>query len=208
MSRADRRIAARARVDWPVTLATFDGRTVDGRVVDASTSGVRVRLAEPDALAVGSAVTVTMIPVAAGDPLQAVARVVRCSAEDVALQFVGLPPIHAERVRGLVSIGDVRRRAPRASADLPASLELNSTGRHAARVLDLTPFSARVGVDAAVAPGTRVVLQLPLPSGGRPLRVPGVVWEGGPRGAIVLFVNLRPEVFRQVGALAASLLKP
>lgn len=200
----DRRSARRARVIWPVTLETLDGRFAAGEVVDASPSGMRVRGA-PD-LPVGSAVTARVtLPEPAGT-LEVMARVARRAPEGVALDFVGLPTAEARRVQRLLAPWEARRRSPRVPLQLGVSVEGGSIGTRRGATQDLSTFGARVAIDRPLAPGEDVTLELAPADGGAPLRLPAVVWDADARGTVLLFVNLPEADFRRLDSYLSSLL--
>jgi hypothetical protein len=191
----DRRSAARGRVNWPVTLETFEGRVIHGEVVDASTSGVRV-LADEE-LAVGTGVTLTVILPRGADRLEVVARVARPAPDGIALDFVGLPQTEARRVRNVMASWEPRRRAPRVDARLPIEL-VRARGRAvAAHLVDLSAFGAKVGAEEALRAGERLGFRLAAVDGGG-LSLDAIVWDLTPRGTILLFVNLREPDFRRL----------
>jgi hypothetical protein len=201
----DRRGAPRARADWPVRLETFERGIIEGRVLDISTSGVRVRA--PADLPVGAAVTLRITLPRGAERLEVVARVARRDPDGLALDFIGMPETEARRVEPLVAGWDARRRAPRASRPLPITIRMPRGGSGEGKTLDLSPFGARVETDLALHPGDTARLEL-LPDGGdEPLRLPAVVWSTTDRGPIFVFVNLRSGEFDRLNRLVRRLLE-
>ena len=201
----DRRAAARGRVNWPVTLETFDGRIIHGEVVDASASGVRVQ-ADVD-LAVGTGVTANVMLPRGADRLEVVARVVRTADDGIALDFVGLPQAEARRVRTLMASWEARRRSPRVPARVPIQLVRGRGRAVAAHLVDLSAFGAKVGADEALRAGERLGFQLAAVDGGGGLSLDAIVWDVTPRGTVLLFVNLREPDFRRLAAYLTELLR-
>lgn len=204
MTGRDRRRAERARAEWPVAIEAFDGRVIPGEVVDVSTSGMRVR-AQAE-LPVGAAVTLRVALPQGADRLEVVARVARRSAEELALDFIGLPETEARRVKPFVPAWEVRRRAPRAHARVPMTLEKRTDGSAPGETVDLSAFSARVATELPLRPGDRVNLHLSPPAPGAPLELPAVVWDGDGTGAVLVFVNLSAADFARLGAYVSSLI--
>ncbi len=188
----DRRGAARARADWPVTLETFERGIIQGYVLDISTSGVRVRVGAD--LPVGAAVTLRITLPRGANRLEVVARVARREGDGLALDFIGLPETEARRVEPLVGGWDTRRRGPRATRPLPVSIRVGR-GEGQGKTLDLSAFGARIATDLALKPGDSAKLEFQPEADGDPLRLTAVVWSLDDRGAVFVFANLRSSDF-------------
>lgn len=188
----DRRGAARARADWPVTLETFERGIIQGYVLDISTSGARVRVGAD--LPVGAAVTLRITLPRGANRLEVVARVARHEGDGLALDFIGLPETEARRVEPLVGGWDTRRRGPRATRPLPVSIRVGR-GEGQGKTLDLSAFGARIATDLALKPGDSAKLEFQPEADGDPLRLTAVVWSLDDRGAVFVFANLRSSDF-------------
>jgi hypothetical protein len=191
----DRRRFPRARAAWPCIVESEDGRVVSGEVLDVSLSGMKVRTGSE--AAVGSPVTLRVtLPNGAGR-LEVAATVVRRDHEGIGVAFLKLSEFDAEPLAPYVSMGDLRRRAPRVPVNLPVRVEGGSEGTAWGHTVDLSASGSRVVVDKALVPGDVVVMELPGADGGSPLRLPAVVWEAYSGGAVVVFANLaQPEFTR------------
>ncbi|MBI2528989.1 MAG: PilZ domain-containing protein [Candidatus Rokubacteria bacterium] len=204
MTGRDRRRAARAGAAWPVSIETFDRRAIPGEVVDVSTSGMRVRA--QGELAVGAAVTLRVALPHGADRLEVVARVARRVADELALDFIGLPETEARRVKPFVPAWEARRRAPRVHARVPMTIGKGTDGSAAGATVDLSQFSARVATELPLQPGDRVTLQLSPPAPGAPLALTAVVWDGDSAGTVLVFVNLSVAEFARLGVYVSSLI--
>ena len=193
MKGRDRRGAARARADWPVTLETFERGIIQGYVLDISTSGVRVRVGAD--LPVGAAVTLRITLPRGANRLEVVARVARREGDGLALDFIGLPETEARRVEPLVGGWDTRRRGPRATRPLPVSIRVGRGEAGQGKTLDLSAFGARIATDLALKPGDSAKLEFQPEADGDPLRLTAVVWSLADRGAVFVFANLRSSDF-------------
>jgi hypothetical protein len=201
----DRRGAPRAKADWPVRLETFERGIVDGRVIDISTSGVRVRASAN--LLVGAAVTLRVTLPRGAERLEVVARVARRESDTLALDFIGLPETEARRVEPLVAGWEGRRRAPRASRPLPVTIRVPRGPVGHGKTLDLSPFGARVATDLALRPGDTARLEIETEGDDDLLRLPSVVWSIADRGPVFVFINLRPGEFDRLNRLVRRLLE-
>ena len=66
-----------------------------------------------------------------------------------------------------------------------------------ARTVELSTSGGRLTMDGSLAVGDVVVVELPGPEIGGTLRLPALIWEAYPGGAIVVFANLaRPEYLK------------
>ena len=193
MKGRDRRGAARARADWPVTLETFERGIIQGYVLDISTSGVRVRVGAD--LPVGAAVTLRITLPRGANRLEVVARVARREGDGLALDFIGLPETEARRVEPLVGGWDTRRRGPRATRPLPVSIRVGRGEAGQGKTLDLSAFGARIATDLPLKPGDSAKLEFQPEADGDPLRLTAVVWSLADRGAVFVFANLRSSDF-------------
>lgn len=206
MARWERRAAARARVSWPATVQPFAGAPFTAEVVDVSTSGMRIRGSGP--VVVGGAVTLSVGLPDQDGRLEVVARVMRQSADEIGVDFVGLPDTEARRVGSFVVPWEARRRAPRARVFQPAVLERNGLGTHPVTVVDLSVFGAQLASPRRLDPAERVCLRLDEADGQGQLRLPAIVWEGSPSRVVLMFLGV-PEVdFVRLGAYVQRSLPP
>lgn len=205
MTERDRRGAPRARVNWPVTVETVNGRVLLGEVVDMSASGARLTVRGD--LQAGSAVTLKVTLPRASERLEVVARVTRRLGDDVGVDFVGLPESDARRLRSLLAASwESRRRAPRVRADLPVVIEETFGAIVPATIEDLSAFGARVVSERPLRPGGLVSLMLSGVDDGGLLRVRAVVWPGEGPGTVLVFVNLAEPEFQRLGGYVGRLL--
>jgi hypothetical protein len=191
-------------VGWAAAIETFEGRVVAGEVVDVSTSGMRVRTAAE--LGVGAAVTARVALPKGAERLEVVARVTRRNAGEVALDFIGLPDTEARRVQLLLPSWEARRRSPRAHAPVPVTIDSPRDGSGPGRTLDLSAFAARVTTDVPLTAGDIVALALSPGTAAPDLKLRAVVWDVGPKGAVLVFVNLSRAEYRRLGEMVAGLL--
>jgi len=201
----DRRGAARARADWPVTLETFERGIIEGHVLDISTSGVRVRVGAD--LPVGAAVTLRITLPRGANRLEVVARVARREADGLALDFIGMPETEARRVEPLVGGWDTRRRGPRATRPLPVSIRVGRGEVGQGKTLDLSAFGARIATDLDLQPGDFAKLEFQPEGDGDPLRLSAVVWSLADRGAVFVFANLRSSDFARLSQYVGRLVE-
>jgi PilZ domain len=201
----DRRGAARARADWPVTLETFEGGIIQGHVLDISTSGVRVRVGAD--LRVGAAVTLRITLPRGANRLEVVARVARREGDGLALDFIGLPETEARRVEPLVAGWDTRRRGPRATRPLPVTIRVGRGEAGQGKALDLSAFGARIATDLDLQPGDSAKLEFQPDADGDPLRLSAVVWSLADRGAVFVFANLRSSDFVRLNQYVGRLVE-
>jgi DNA-binding response OmpR family regulator len=103
--RAERRQAARARVELPVTLREYRGASWDATCVELSATGMKVTT--PATLSTGVAVKASFTPPDDGAPLDVISLVLRLDADGAALSFVNLPAHEARR------LGEIVRRLAR-----------------------------------------------------------------------------------------------
>lgn len=205
MKGRDRRGAARARADWPVTLETFEGGMIQGHVLDISTSGVRVRVGAD--LPVGAAVTLRITLPRGANRLEVVARVARREGDGLALDFIGLPETEARRVEPLVAGWDTRRRSPRATRPLPVNIRVGRGETGQGKALDLSAFGARIATDLDLQPGDSAKLEFQPDADGDPLRLSAVVWSLADRGAVFVFANLRSSDFVRLNQYVGRLVE-
>ena len=205
MKGRDRRGAARARADWPVTLETFERGIIQGHVVDISTSGVRVRVGAD--LSVGAAVTLRITLPRGANRLEVVARVARRDGDALALDFIGLPETEARRVEPLVGGWDTRRRGPRATRPLPVSIRVERGESGQGKTLDLSAFGARIATDLDLQPGDTAKLEFQPEIDGDPLRLSAVVWSLADRGVVFVFANLRSSDFVRLNQYVGRLVE-
>lgn len=205
MKGRDRRGAARARADWPVTLETFERGIIEGHVLDISTSGVRVRVGAD--LPVGVAVTLRITLPRGANRLEVVARVARRAADGLALDFIGLPETEARRVEPLVGGWDARRRGPRATRPLPVSIRVGRGEVGQGKTLDLSAFGARIATDLDLQPGDSAKLEFQPDGDDDPMRLSAVVWSLADRGAVFVFANLRSADFARLSRYVGRLVE-
>jgi CheY-like chemotaxis protein len=98
--RVERRQSPRVRADFPVSLREYRGAAWEGRCVELSVTGMRVRTEGP--LAAGAAVKVGFTPADGGEPVDVISLVVRRDAADTVLSFVNLPAHEHRRLGELV----------------------------------------------------------------------------------------------------------
>jgi PilZ domain-containing protein len=205
MMDSDRRGAPRARVIWPATVESVNGRMLLGEVVDVSTSGARLTVRGD--LQVGSPVTLHVTVPRIGERLDVVARITRRLGDDLGLDFVGVPEGEARLLESILSGQDRRRRAPRASVNRPVIIE-ELFGRTSPVILqDLSAFGARVMGERPLTPGGLVSMLMTSMDDHGGIRLRAVVWDGGPTGSVLVFVNLPEADFRRLGAYVERLLE-
>jgi hypothetical protein len=189
----DRRRFPRARATWPAIVESADGRVVSAEVVDVSLSGMKVKT--DSEAAVGTPVTLRVTLPAEAGRIEVIAKVIRRDYDGLAVAFLKLTEMDAERVAPFVSPGDIRRRSPRVPVTLPIRIEGGSAGTAKGVTVDLSASGSRVITDKTLIPGDVVVLELPNSGGAAPLRLPAVVWEAYVGGAVLVFANLAQAEF-------------
>ncbi len=212
MAHEDRRSAQRARASWPVQLETAEGETVNGRVSDISTSGLRVQA--PIELAAGTHVTLRVTLPGPVDRMEVVAVggcVVRSDTGGIAVDIVsvggGLPERAMRRVRPRLDSWESRRRSPRVHLPVVVTLGHEGGARVPAETVDLSAFGARITTGLVLRAGERIDVLLPPDGDTEPLSVRAVVWEVDDRGAALVFVNVPASDFERLTRLVSALLE-
>jgi PilZ domain-containing protein len=190
-------------VPWPAVVRDADGTVVAGDVIDVSLSGMKLRVG--DELVVGSDVTIHLtLPRGAGE-IEVPAQVIRRDPEGIAVAFGGLPAAQADRFKPFLPTWDLRRRAERASVELPIQVDGHdfATKGH---TVDLSVVGGRVATEEALVPGSLVAVSLTPRDGSGLMRIRAVVWEVKARGAVLVFANLSTADFVRLRSYVDSLL--
>lgn len=190
-------------VPWPAVVREADGAVVAGEVIDVSLSGMKLRVG--DELVVGGDVTIHVtLPRGAGE-IEVAAHVIRRDPEGISVAFRGLPAAQADRFKPFLPTRDLRRRAERASVELPIQVEGHDFATRG-HTVDLSVVGGRVATEEALAPGSLVVVSLTPRDGSGPMRIRAVVWEVEARGAVLVFANLSTADFVRLRSYVDSLL--
>jgi len=192
-------------VSWPAIIESVNGRVLTGEAVDISSSGARL-IVRGD-LQVGSAVTLKVTLPQTAERLEVVARVTRRMADDVGVDFVGLPDSDARRLQTLLLASDGRRRAPRVRVDRPVIIEETFGATTPGRLEDLSQFGARVTSQRALKQGGLVSLLVEEMDAAGAMRLRAVVWDSQPTGTVLVFVNLAQAEFERLSAYVIRLLE-
>lgn len=212
MAREDRRSAQRARAGWPVQLKTPEGETVNGRVSDISTTGLRVQA--PIELAAGTRVTLRVTLPGPPDRVEVVemeGRVVRSDMGGLAVDIVsvgggGLPERAMRRVRPRLDTWEARRRSPRVQLPVVVTLGHEGGAQVPAETVDLSAFGARITTGLVLHAGERIDVLLPPDGDTAPLSLRAVVWEVDARGAALVFVNVPGPDFERLTRFVSAVL--
>jgi PilZ domain-containing protein len=192
-------------VPWPAVVRDADGAVVAGEVIDVSLSGMKLRAGNE--LVVGGDVTIHVtLPRGAGE-IEVPAHVIRRDSEGIAVAFGGLPAAQADRFKPFLPTWDLRRRAERASVELPIQVDGHdfATKGH---TVDLSVGGGRVATEEALVPGSLVAVSLTPRDGSGLMRIRAVVWEVEARGAVLVFANLSTADFVRLRSYIDSLLVP
>lgn len=188
---------------WRAVVRDAHGAVVTGEVIDVSLSGMKLRVG--DELAVGGDVTIHVtLPRGAGE-IEVPAHVIRRDPEGMAVAFAGLPAAQADRFKPFVPTWDLRRRAERASVELPIQVDGHDfvTKGH---TVDLSVVGGRVSTEEALVPGSLVAVSLTPRDGSGLMRIRAVVWDVEARGAVLVFANLSTADFVRLRRYVDSLL--
>jgi hypothetical protein len=190
-------------VPWPAVVRDADGAVVAGEVIDVSLSGMKLRVG--DELVVGSDVTIHVtLPRGAGE-IEVPAHVIRRDPEGIAVAFGGLPAAQADRFKPFLPTWDLRRRAARASVELPIQVDGHDLATKG-HTVDLSVVGGRVATEEALVPGSLVAVSLTPRDGSGLMRIRAVVWEVEARGAVLVFANLSTADFLRLRSYVDSLL--
>lgn len=203
------------------------GRRWDGKTVDLSPYGVKVRL--PDngvTLPPGTTIQLRLVLPDGGSPLALTARVVRTDRSGIALCFENLEPGHFERLKTLVdsllehlsdgparlelSVRPVkeRRKGPRVDAGMDIAFDAEKPYDWRGKTVNLSAYGVKVALPAsAIRPseGASVKLKLTVPDSVEPLSVKGMVWRREPKNTVLIFIDVGREQIERLRTLVEFL---